>query len=464
MQAVARVDDLRFAYGRASRPALDGVSLAVEAGEVVLLEGPSGGGKSTLLRALAGLVPHFHGGRMSGRVTVDRLDTRRAPPAEIARRAGLLFQDPEGQAVMGTVTRDVAFGPQNQGLPVAEIARRVAWALQAAQAEHLAGRRINTLSAGERQRVALAGVLAGRPRLLLLDEPTSQLDEAAARALVAVLSDLADREGVAVVVAEHRVDRMRPAAHRVLAVREGRLAEPERPVPTAASPAPAADRGPAAATLEGVTAGFEEGPVFRSLDLELTPGRLTALVGANGSGKSTLCRVLAGLHAPSAGRVVVGGRDLTTVAAERRFPAVGMVGQDPGRHLLCERVDEEVAYALRRLDVPEAERRRRVAAALAALGLEAMADRHPLELSVGERERVALAAIIVARPGVLVLDEPTRGMDAGRRAALAALARSRAEEGAAVLLATHDPALASACHGRVTLGDRAPAPEPAGVP
>src|SRR5262249_3805556 len=149
--------------------------------------------------------------------------------------------------------------------------------------------------------------------------------------------------------------------------------------------------GPPAARLEGVTAGFDEGPVLRNLDLELTPGRLTALVGANGSGKSTLCRVLAGLHAPSAGRVVVGGCDLTAVAAERRFPAVGMVSQDPGRHLLCERVDEEVAYALRRLDVPDAERRRRVAAALAALGLEAMADRHPLELSVGERERVALA-------------------------------------------------------------------------
>jgi energy-coupling factor transport system ATP-binding protein len=460
---VARVDDLRFAYGRSSRPALDGVTMTVEAGEVLLLEGPSGGGKSTLLRALAGLVPHFHGGRMTGRVEVGGLDTRRASPAQVARRAGLLFQDPEGQAVMGTVTRDVAFGPQNAGLPPSEIGRRVAWALEAAQASHLAGRRIGTLSAGERQRVALAGVLAGRPRLLLLDEPTSQLDEAAACALVAVIRDLADREGVAVVVAEHRVDRVRTAADRVLAVRDGGLAEPDRLAGATLPPAAAPPAGPPAATLEGVVAGFPDRPVLRGLDLRLAPGRMTALVGANGSGKSTVCRVLAGLHAPRAGRVLVGGRDVTAVAPERRFPAVGMVGQDPGRHLLCERVDEEVGYALRRLGVPGSERRARVAAALAALGLEGMADRHPLELSVGERERVALAAILVARPAVLVLDEPTRGMDAGRRAALAALARSRAQDGAAVLLATHDPVLAGVCDDRVSLDDGAEAREPAAV-
>ncbi|HMO00226.1 MAG TPA: ABC transporter ATP-binding protein [Miltoncostaeaceae bacterium] len=448
MTALAEARGLRFRYGASPRAALDGVDLRVERGEVVLLEGPSGGGKSTLLRALCGLVPHFHGGRFEGRVTVDGLDTLTAPPARVCRSAGMVFQDPEAQAVLGTVERDVAFGLESAGVDPARIPARVDQALELAGAGHLRGRAIGTLSGGERQRVALAAVLAPGPALLLLDEPTSQLDEPGADALVAALRALADA-GAGVVLGEHRPERGRPAADRVVALRDGRVAPPgggSLPEPGAAPPA-----GPVRARLDDVRASHPGRPVLEGASLELRGGEVTALAGPNGSGKSTLLRVLAGLHRPDAGGVVIDGAEVTDRPAERRFPAVGLVGQDPGRHLLTERVRDEVGFALARTGAPVAGRGARVERMLADLRLDGLAERHPLDLSVGQRERVAIAAILVAEPGVILLDEPTRGMDPEGAAALAALLRRRAAEGAAVLVATHDPGFAAALADRRVL-------------
>ena len=462
--SLACVRDLSFSYGASPRPALAGIDLDVAAGEVVLLEGPSGGGKSTLLRALCGLVPHFHGGRFSGSVVIDGIDTLATSPARICRVAGMVFQDPESQAVLGAVERDVAFGLESAGVDPALIPARVDEALEMAGAAHLRGRAITTLSGGERQRVALAAVLAPGPRLLLLDEPTSQLDEAGAEALLATLRRLTDA-GAGIVLGEHRHDRGRPVADRLVAVRDGRIATPAEPAPANARPEPAR-RGIARARLEGIHASHPGREVLRGVDLTLCAGEITALAGPNGCGKTTLLRVLAGLHQPDAGAVVLDRAEVTDQPAERRFPALGMVGQDPGRHLLTERVHDEVALALARLPLARAERRVRVARALEELGLAGLADQHPLDLSVGQRERVALAAILVAEPGVIVLDEPTRGMDPEGAAALGALLRRRADEGAAVLVATHDPGFARAVADRhliLTDGLVRPSPRPVAV-
>jgi len=445
---VARVRALAFSYGDSPRAALDGVDLDVRAGEVLVLEGPSGGGKSTLLRALAGLVPDFHGGAVSGQVEVAGHDALATPPAGLGGAVGMVFQDPEAQAVMGTVERDVAFGPQNAGLPAEEIARRVDRALRDADAGHLRGRRIDELSSGERQRVAIAGVLAREPRLLLLDEPTSQLDSAAAAALARTLRALADR-GTAVVVAEHRAERVRPIADRVLAVCCGQVGAPG-PDEAAPEPVPPCQVvSPPALRVERVVAGHGGRPVLTDASLALAPGRVTALVGPNGSGKSTLLRTLAGLHCPESGRVLLGDDDVSALPPESRFPRLGLVPQDPGRHLLTESVADEIAVALRSIGIDGDERDRRVARAADALDLGDMLHRHPLDLSVGERERVALAAILVAEPRVLVLDEPTRGMDPERKRALARLIRRHAAEGAAVLVATHDGPFAVAAADEV---------------
>jgi energy-coupling factor transport system ATP-binding protein len=419
--ALASVRALSYSYPGAQE-ALRECSLELEPGEVVALLGPSGGGKSTLLRALAGLVPHFHGGRFSGRVEVDGLDTRRARPAELAGTVATLFQDPEDQVVFTRVAAEVAFGLENLGTPPAEIAPRAAEALAAIGAAHLAERPVAELSGGELQRVCLASVLALEPRLLLLDEPTSQLDPEGAAAAI----ELARTSGAAVVVSEQRPDRVLEACDRVLFVEAGRIREGEQ-LPAAWLPRevhlPGSEPlGAAVCRLEDVSFAYDALPVVEGASIQLGRGEIVALVGPNGSGKTTLAKLAAGLLEPDAGLVERHGRAC-------------YLSQDPGRYLVRERADEEVALAVG----GDLARSRR---ALAAVGLAGFEERHPRDLSSGERERLALAAVLVAEPDLLVLDEPTRGVDPERKDELAALLRAQAP-GRATLVVTNDLVFAS---------------------
>jgi len=446
--ALARADRVSFSYPRAGSPALEDVSLAVEPGEVVLLLGASGSGKSTLLRAFAGLVPHFHGGRFEGRIEVTGLDTRRHRPAELAGAVGMLFQDPEDQVVFSRVENEVAFGLENTGTPPGRIRERVAEALAAVGAEHLAERRVAELSGGELQRVCLAGTLALEPALLLLDEPSSQLDPDGAESLFELACRLASEHGTAVVVAEQRP--ARPLAHcdRVVFLQRGRVAldaPREEAIAWLATQAPAyvardlaprssePPRGEAVCRLEDVSFAYlDQLFVLDRASIELRRGEVVALTGPNGSGKTTLAKVAAGLLEPSEGSVDRSGRAC-------------YLSQDPGRYLVRERADEEVALAVDG-DLTRAR------AALAAVGLAGFEERHPRDLSSGERERLALAAVLVAEPDLLVLDEPTRGVDPERKDELAALLRAEAGR-RATLVVTHDSAFVAGVADRVvTLG------------
>ncbi|MFN8173733.1 MAG: ATP-binding cassette domain-containing protein [Solirubrobacteraceae bacterium] len=488
MSALA-IERLTYTYPGAPRPALREVSLRVEEGELVVLAGLSGSGKSTLLRAACGLVPHFHGGEAAGRVTVCGLDTREHGPGRIAAVAGTLLQDPETQVVMGTVRAELALPLENRGEPPAAVARGVEEAALALGIAGLLDRPTAELSGGELQRVALAAALAGRPRLVLLDEPTSQLDPVAGDELIWLLRRLNEEWGVAVVLAEHRLERCLSAADRVVALLDGRVAcdappaemltwameaAPALATPAAGlfaraglAPAPAGvkqaraalrARGllPAPADPAARTGPDESAPrrprlgrrargdrdpalrvrgawcelpggraVLRGVDLELGRGETVALMGRNGAGKSTLLRHIAGLATPTRGRVEAAGR-------------VALLLQGPGDYLIADRVGA--------LAPP---------AALAAAGLEGMADRHPRDLSGGERQRLALALVGAAGdgapPAVVALDEPTRGMDRAWKEELATLLRERAAAGAAVIVATHDTELAATVASRVVL-------------
>jgi energy-coupling factor transport system ATP-binding protein len=435
--ALARIDQLAFSYPDAAAPALDGVSLELEPGEVVALLGPSGCGKSTLLRALAGLVPHFHGGRFAGRVEVAGLDTRRIRPADLAGTVATLFQDPEDQVVFTRVAAEVAFGLENVGTPPKLIGPRAARALAGVGAAHLAERRVAELSGGELQRVCLASVLALEPQLLLLDEPTSQLDPEGAEEAI----ELARSAGAAVVVSEQRPDRVLGACDRVLFLEDGRIVldaprdeaiawlgrhRPAWLPREAVLPDPGSAREPAC-RLEHVSFSYGQTRVLERVSLDLDRGEVVALVGPNGSGKTTLAKLAAGLLEPAAGSVSRSGRAC-------------YLSQDPGRYLVRERADEEVALAV---DGDLARARE----ALATIGLGGFEARHPRDLSSGERERLALAAVLVAEPDLLVLDEPTRGVDPERKDELAALLRAQAHA-RATLVVTNDLVFAAAVADR----------------
>jgi energy-coupling factor transport system ATP-binding protein len=358
------------------------------------------------VRALAGLVPHFHGGRFAGRVEVGGRDTRRVRPADLAGTVATLFQDPEDQVVFTRAAAEVQFGLENLGTPPAEIEPRAREALAAVGALHLAERPVAELSGGELQRVCLASTLALRPRLLLLDEPTSQLDPDGAAAAI----ELARESGATVVVSEQRPERVLEAADRVLFLAGGRLLDevPDAWLPREAVVPEAEPRGEPVCRLETVSFAYGSAPVVEARSLEVGRGEIVALVGPNGSGKTTLAKLAAGLLEPQSGRVALQGRAC-------------YLSQDPGRYLVRERADEEVALAVG----GDLDRSR---AALAQVGLAGFDERHPRDLSSGERERLALAAVLVAEPDLLVLDEPTRGIDPPRKDELAALLRAQASK------------------------------------
>jgi energy-coupling factor transport system ATP-binding protein len=427
--ALARAEHVTFTYPGAEAPALSDVSLAIEAGEVVGVFGVSGSGKSTLLRAFAGLVPHFHGGRFEGRVEVEGRDTRITPPAGLAGTIATVFQDPEEQIVLTQVVREVAFGLENIGTPPAEILPRAYEALDEVGAAHLAGRLVTEISSGELQRVCLASALALRPALLLLDEPTSQLDPDGAAEFLELVSGL----GVAALIVEQRPRRVVQHADRIVVLEGGRLSDRPPDWPDLPAAEAAASNGDVVCSLAKVRFGYERGlPVVEDFDLELHRGEIVALAGPNGTGKTTIAKLAAGLLAPDAGHVARPGR-----------PA--MLLQDPGRYAVREHVEDEVALGV-------GGDRGRARAALAAVGLAGLERRHPRDLSSGERERLALASVLVTEPDLLVLDEPTRGIDPQRKLELAALLR-RDSGRRATLVVTHDEDFASAVADRsVVLG------------
>jgi energy-coupling factor transport system ATP-binding protein len=486
---VIRVERLSFAYPGAAAPALRGIDLVVGEGELALLVGSSGSGKSTLLRCLNGLVPHFSGGTFAGRVEVGGRDTRTTQPRDLADLVGLVFQDPEAQSVAEATSDEIAFAMENLELPPAVLRRRLEEVLDLLRLAPLRERQLSSLSGGERQRVAIAAVLAAQPRVLLLDEPTSQLDPQGAEEVLAALERLVDELGITVVLAEHRLERVAGFADRVLLLEGGRVSgdgpprevlggSPLAPPVTALgrlagwaplpltvrearrqagplrerlAPAPAPPRRPAGGEpllqVERLRVAYPGREALRGADLEVAGGEVVALLGRNGAGKTTLLRAAMGLVAPAGGRVRLAGRPVAGRRTADLALEAGLVPQDPGAALFAESVEREVAFTARNHGLPRAA----VDAALAELGLEELRERHPRDLSAGQRLLVVLAAVLVAGPRVLLLDEPTRGLDAPAKQRLAEVLDSRRAAGSAILLATHDVELAARVADRVAL-------------
>ncbi|MDQ3512500.1 MAG: ATP-binding cassette domain-containing protein [Chloroflexota bacterium] len=493
-RAGASVAGVSFAFPGAAEAVLDRVGWEIAAGSFTVVAGPSGSGKSTLLRCLNGLVPHYSGGRFGGEVRVHGLDTRRSAPRLLAHHVGFVSQDPETQLVMPRVDEEIAFGLERRGVPRATMRQRVEDVLVLLGIAHLRHRETATLSGGERQRVAVAAALALQPSILVLDEPTSQLDPHGAEDVIAALNRLNEDLGLAVVLAEHRLERVVAHADRMrfvagpgvtpidgspaavlsqmdpvsvppvvalgramgwdplpLTVRAARAAAEEDGRRPASPPADPAIGGEPVVRVAGLATGYGPRTVLRGVDLDLRPGELVALVGRNGIGKTTLLRSLVGLHRPVRGTVRVGPHDAIRTETATLARVVGYVPQQPDRLFFAPTVREELAFTRHHLGAGGED----IDALLDRLDLAGMAERNPRDLSGGERQRAALAAILAGGPRVLLLDEPTRGMDAAWKRSLGAMLRRWcAEEGMAVLMATHDIELVARFATRVVmLGD-----------
>jgi energy-coupling factor transport system ATP-binding protein len=440
----------------------------------VLLLGPSGSGKSTLLLGLAGLLDASGGAEEEGRLLVDA-----HPPREVRERSGLLFQDPESQIVMARAGDDVAFGLENRCLPPDAIWPRVHAALDAVGFPYAPDRPTDALSGGEQQRLAMAGVLALRPGLLLLDEPTANLDPDGAAAVRDVLRSVVERLGLTLVLVEHRVDDALPLVDRVVVIEAGggvvadgrprevfarhgdRLADAGVWVPDHRLPSPPAHARPPAQTLllaEQVTYTYPGalGPALPRVDVGLRSSEALAIIGPNGSGKSTLALLLAGLLRPTAGSVVAGealapGRGHDPIwrwRAAELARHVGTVFQDPEHQFLTGTVRDELILGPLQTGLDRAAARLRADELLERLHLGHLAGANPYTLSGGEKRRLSVATALAPAPSVLILDEPTFGQDRRTAVELLSLLAALRDDGRAICFVTHDRDFASALADR----------------
>jgi energy-coupling factor transporter ATP-binding protein EcfA2 len=497
-----RLREFNFSYNGADRPALNNINLTIEDGQFVLLTGASGGGKSTLCRVFNGLVPHFYGGKISGQAEVQGLDILKTPPKELATKVGMVFQDPENQLVTTDVEREIAFGLENLGYPKNLIARRIEEALDTAGIAQLRFARNNELSGGEKQKVAIASVLALHPEILVLDEPTSELDPQSAEEVLRLLERLNDELGLTVILIEQRLDRVVHLVDRLLVMGGGEIIADGAPrevmggdieglaiglppvirlmrqlqgkelalnglpltvkdarlqlqrvlqnVKTSAF-ADAGGSSEPVLNVDKLWFSYGERAVLRNINLDIDRGGFIGIMGRNASGKTTLVKQFNGLLKPTRGRVRLEGVDTSKSTAAELSRRVGYVFQNPNDHLFADSVEDEIAFSLRNRGADETEITKAVAEMLDEFELGRYRQSYPRNLSGGEKQRVALASVLAGQPEIIVLDEPTRGMDYVLKKKLINYLDDYRRRGNTVIMVSHDVETIAECAQRVVL-------------
>jgi energy-coupling factor transporter ATP-binding protein EcfA2 len=491
---VIELRDVTYSYPDGELPVLRNLSLDVAEGEFLLVIGASGSGKSTLLRCLNGLVPHFYGGTFSGQIRV----AGRVPVAEgprgMSAAVGFVLQDPESQFVVDSVEDELAFAMENHNLEPSVMRKRVEEVLDQLNIAHLRHRKINTLSGGEKQRVAIGAVLSLQPEVLVLDEPTSQLDPQAAEEVLTTLQKLNADLGLTIVLSEHRLERVVQYVDRMLylpghgespliglppqvlmevdlvppliqvakvlewqplplTIKEGlpfarQLSAKLQHEQDAKSDSPTAEMTPKAIVdVRDVWFSYNGHEALTGLSLSIAQGEFVALMGRNGSGKTTLLKHVVGLLRPDRGRVELWGEDISGQDVEDLACTIGYVPQNPGAVLFADTLRDELDFTRRSHRLPTGG----YDDLLQRLHLSDFIDSYPRDLSGGERQRAAMAAILVADPDVILLDEPTRGLDYEQKQSLARYLRELQGEGKTVLMSTHDVELVAQCADRVVI-------------
>ncbi len=489
-----RIETLTFYYNDTETPALNEINLKVRNGEFVLITGPSGGGKSSLCRCLNGLIPHFYGGKVNGRIEVDGLEIMKHPTNKMATKVGMIFQDPENQLVATDMEREIAFGLENLAFPRDLISKRMEEAMDTIGISSLRHRQIHELSGGEKQKVAIASVLALHPELLVLDEPTSELDPKSAEEVLSIIERLNDELGITVILTEHRLDRVLQHADRLIVLDRGKIVEDDNPrdilsnhyqeisrigvgIPPiirlshelrsrgisinetpltvkesrtmfnevfrrVTEPLPQPDRkneGKPVIEAKNLWYVYSGGvTALRNVSLRINEGEFVAIMGRNASGKTTLVKHFNSLLKPTKGSVGIDGVDTRKATIAELARKVGFVFQNPNDHLFADTVEEELTFTLKNLGFDSNEVKLRVDEMLERFNLKAYKRQYPRSLSGGEKQRVALASVLVAQPKVLILDEPTRGMEYRLKNELMGYLDEYRGRGNIVVLVSHD--------------------------
>lgn len=502
-----KIEGLTFYYNETTQPALRDVNLEIQDGEFILVTGPSGSGKSSLGRCFNGLIPHFYGGKVTGRIAVQGLDPMKHSTREMATKVGMIFQDPENQLVTLDVEREIAFGLENLALPRDLIAKRLEESLDTLGISGLRHRQLHELSGGEKQKVAIASVLALHPEILILDEPTSELDPKGAEELLSVVTRLNDELGITIILIEHRLDRVIQYADRLVVLDRGvivadgetrdimsnsyhELSEIGIGMPPIIRLAHGLRRK--GISIEGTPLTVKEGravfneafqkafgqliqpdnkgdgrPVIevknlwhayangvtavKNVSLEIDEGEFVAIMGRNASGKTTLVKHFNRLLSPTKGVVKIDGLDTRKATIAELARKVGFVFQNPNDHLLADTVDEEITFTLKNLGFESSEIKPRVDEILERFNLKEYRKQYPRSLSGGEKQRVALASVIAVQPKILILDEPTRGMEYRLKSELMGFLDEYRRRGNTVILVSHDVETVAEYADRVVL-------------
>lgn len=492
--------DFSFYYPNCKIPSLDKINVMIDEGEFLVITGPSGGGKSTFLRSINGLIPNFYGGKISGEVLVKGKNVSKTPTNQMSEIVGMVFQDPENQLVSNQVEREIAFGMENLCFSKEIMKKRIEESLDAVNISRLRDKTIQELSGGQKQKVAIASALATHPEVLLLDEPTSELDPGSAESVLNVIEKINDELGLTIILVEHRLERVIHHVDRMLMIDSGKILYDGSPRKLKSNNVkdwkvgmPPVTRLALNFEKEMVNNGMPltvkearlslkevltnpknkvtwekkesskrvtlsmdkvffsydgEKDVLKDISFNVFEGDMIALMGKNASGKTTLVKLMNGLIKPRKGKILLFGKKISDYPLEELIQKVGIVFQDPNLHLFNDTVQKEVEFVLRNLKVDEKLIKKKTEEILKYFKIYQYKNSYPHDLSGGERQRVALASVLVSDPEILILDEPTRGMDYYLKRELISYLREKAKT---VIMITHDIETAAEFSDRVIL-------------